>query len=98
MRGLEPATIPQATSMSSFMRQLGGVIGISGVGIGLEFRLAAHGADMRAAGAVDPAKLAAFDEIFVALALVMLAATAAAWFLKPGPHVHPGPDPGPAPR
>jgi MFS transporter, DHA2 family, multidrug resistance protein len=91
VRGLDPAAIPQATSMSSFMRQLGGVIGISAVGIGLEIRAAAHGVDMRSVGPINPAKLAAFDEIFVALALVMAAATFAAWFLKPAPHVHAGP-------
>jgi EmrB/QacA subfamily drug resistance transporter len=88
VRGLEPSEISQATSMSSFMRQLGGVIGISLVGIALETRLKAHGADLVSSSSVDPNRLAAFDEIFVFLAVVSFCATFAAWFMKPVRHVH----------
>jgi MFS transporter, DHA2 family, multidrug resistance protein len=88
VRGLEPSEISQATSMSSFMRQLGGVIGISLVGIALETRLKAHGADLVSSGAIDPNRLAAFDEIFVFLAVVSFCATFAAWFMKPVRHRH----------
>jgi hypothetical protein len=46
---------------------------------------------MHHSSAIDPSRLAAFDEVFVVLAVVMFAATFAAWFLKPGQHVHPSP-------
>jgi MFS transporter, DHA2 family, multidrug resistance protein len=88
VRGLDTSEIPQATSMSSFMRQLGGVIGISLVGIGLESRLTAHGSDLISSGSIDPNRLAAFDEIFVFLAIVCFCAAFAAWFMKPVRHRH----------
>jgi EmrB/QacA subfamily drug resistance transporter len=86
VRGLKPAEIPQATSMSSFMRQLGGVIGISLVGIALESRLRAHGVELASPGPVDSNRLAAFDEIFVFLAIVSFTAVFAAWLMKPPRH------------
>jgi EmrB/QacA subfamily drug resistance transporter len=88
VRGLEPTEIPQATSMSSLMRQLGGVIGISLVGIALESRLRAHGVDLVSSGGIDPNRLAAFDEIFVFLAVICFTAAIAAWFMKPVKHRH----------
>ena len=50
MRGLGAAEIPQAASMQNFLRQLGGAVGVSLVGILLEWRLAAHGATLLGTG------------------------------------------------
>lgn len=82
MRGLGPAEIPQAASMSNFLRQLGGAVGVSLVGILLEWRLAAHGVTLLGEGN-DAARVAAFDQSFLMLAAIMLPAMAAAWFLEP---------------
>ena len=82
MRGLGPAEIPQAASMSNFLRQLGGAVGVSLVGILLEWRLAAHGVTLLGEGG-DIARVRAFDEAFVLLAAITLPAMAAAWMLEP---------------
>ena len=43
MRGLAPALVPQGASAISLLRQLGGAVGVSVVGIFLEWRLRVHG-------------------------------------------------------
>ncbi len=82
MRGLGPVEIPQAASMSNFLRQLGGAVGVSVVGILLEWRLAAHGVTLLGAGG-DAARVHAFDETFLLLAAISLPAIVAAWFMEP---------------
>jgi hypothetical protein len=82
MRGLGPVEIPQAASMSNFLRQLGGAVGISLVGIILEWRLAAPGVTLRGAGG-GAARVAAFDESFLLLAAICVPAIVAAWFMEP---------------
>ena len=82
MRGLAPAEIPQAASMGNFLRQLGGAVGVSLVGILLEWRLAAHGVTLLGVGG-DAARVHAFDETFLLLAAIMLPAIVAAWFMEP---------------
>lgn len=82
MRGLGPVEIPQAASMSNFLRQLGGAVGVSLVGILLEWRLAAHGVTLLGEGG-DAARIRAFDESFLLLAAITLPAVAAAWFMEP---------------
>ncbi len=82
MRGLTSAEIPQAASVSNFLRQLGGAIGVSLVGILLEWRLAVHGVTLLGAGG-DAARVAAFDESFLLLAGICLPAIVAAWFMEP---------------
>ena len=82
MRGLAPAEIPQAASMGNFLRQLGGAVGVSLVGILLERRLAAHGVTLLGVGG-DAARIHAFDETFLLLAAIMLPAIVAAWFMEP---------------
>lgn len=72
VRGLAREEIPQAASVSSFLRQLGGAIGVGAVGIGLEWRLSAH------AGGAQ-----AYGECFLALALLSLLASVAGWFMRP---------------
>ncbi len=82
MRGLSPAEIPQAASVSNFLRQLGGAIGVSLIGILLEWRLAAHGVTLLGTGG-DAARVAAFDESFLLLAAICVPAIVAAWFMEP---------------
>ncbi|MEO8203819.1 MAG: DHA2 family efflux MFS transporter permease subunit [Betaproteobacteria bacterium] len=82
MRGLGSVQIPQAASMSNFLRQLGGAVGVSLVGILLEWRLAAHGVTLMGEGG-DAMRIRAFDETFLLLAAISLPAMAAAWLLEP---------------
>ena len=86
MRGLHHALIPQGSSVINFVRTLGGAAGVSLCGIVLEWRLAAHG-DSLAHAATSPARLAAFNEAFLMLAVLCLLAMVAAWQLRePTPH------------
>jgi hypothetical protein len=71
MRGLAPAEIAQGASAVSLLRQLGGAVGVSVVGIFLEWRLRAHGA---ASGAVLPA----FRDTFLLIAAIVAMAVLAA--------------------
>ena len=81
MRGLPPALIAQAASAVNFLRQLGGAVGVSLIGIFLEWRLRAHGVAADA-GAGSAGQVAAFHESFVLLAALTLAACAAAWQMR----------------
>ncbi len=66
--------------MSNFLRQRGGAIGVSLIGILLEWRLAAHAVTLLGDGG-GAARVAAFDETFLLLAAICLPAIAAAWFM-----------------
>jgi hypothetical protein len=68
--------------MGNFLRQLGGAVGVSLIGILLEWRLAAQGVTLLGAGG-DEARIRAFDETFLLLAAISLPAIAAAWFMEP---------------
>jgi EmrB/QacA subfamily drug resistance transporter len=92
MAGLEPRLISQASSAINFIRMLGGSIGVSLCGIVLEWRIAAHGDSLTQAGS-SPARLAAFDEVFLMLALLCVLAMAAAWRMQSTPRATP-PTPG----
>ena len=81
MRGVDKALISQGSSVINFMRMLGGATGISLCGILLEWRLTAHG-DSLALAATSAARLDAFDEVFLALAVVCSLAIVAAWQLR----------------
>ncbi len=96
MRGLGPAEIPQAASMGNFLRQLGGAVGVSLVGIIIEWRLAAHGVTLLGEGG-GAARLAAFDESFLLLAAICLPAIIAAWFMEPRLDEKRGPGPSSRP-
>jgi EmrB/QacA subfamily drug resistance transporter len=75
MRGLPDTLISQAASNINFMRQLGGAVGISLVGIVLEWRIQA-----------EPATpVHAFHETFVLVGLIMACAVIAALRMRP-PH------------
>jgi EmrB/QacA subfamily drug resistance transporter len=75
LRGLELGMIAQGSSTINFLRQLGGAIGVSLVGIVLEWRLAVHrtGAD---------ARTLAFNETFVFVAALCALAVLAAWRMR----------------
>lgn len=81
LRPLPKELMPQGVSAISFVRMLGGAIGVSLCGIVLEWRLAAHG-DALANAASSPARLAAFNETFLMLAALCLLAMVAAWQLR----------------
>ncbi|MEJ8814958.1 DHA2 family efflux MFS transporter permease subunit [Variovorax ureilyticus] len=81
MRPLPKPMIPQGASSINFLRMLGGAAGVSLCAVILEWRLAAHG-DSLAAAASSPARLAAFDEVFVLLAALCALAICAAWQLR----------------
>lgn len=80
MRGLERHHIPQGSSVINFLRMLGGAAGVSLCGIVLEWRLAAH--DAQLGGGDQAARLAAFDETFLMLAVLCALAVIAAWKLR----------------
>ena len=81
MRGLDKPLIPQGSSVINFVRMLGGAVGVSLCGIVLEWRLAAHG-DALSNPQSSPARLAAFNEVFVLLAALCALALIAAWQLR----------------
>lgn len=81
MRPLDRSLIPQGASAISFLRQLGGAAGVSLCAVVLEWRLAAHG-DSLSTMASSPARLAAFNEVFLMLAGLCLLALCAAWQLR----------------
>jgi hypothetical protein len=81
MRGLGPAEVPQAASMANFLRQLGGAVGVSLVGILLEWRLAAHGVTLLGTGG-GAARVSAFAEAFLLLAGITAPAMIAGWFME----------------
>jgi predicted MFS family arabinose efflux permease len=80
MRGLPDALISQGASTINFMRQLGGAVGISLVGIVLEWRLQAQPAD----------PLRAFHETFVLVGSITACAVLAALRMGPGAPPAPG--------
>ncbi|MEP6965895.1 MAG: MFS transporter [Polaromonas sp.] len=81
LRPLHKDLMAQGVSAISFVRMLGGAIGVSLCGIVLEWRLAAHG-DSLGNAASSPARLAAFNESFLMLAALCLLAMAAASQLR----------------
>ncbi|MFC5520067.1 MFS transporter [Polaromonas jejuensis] len=81
LRPLPKDLMPQGVSAISFVRMLGGAIGVSLCGIVLEWRLAAHG-DSFANASSSPARLAAFNEAFLMLAALCALAMVAAWQLR----------------
>jgi EmrB/QacA subfamily drug resistance transporter len=87
MRGVEKGLISQGSSVINFVRTLGGAAGVSLCGIALEWRIAAHG-DSLTKAATSAARLDAFDDVFIMLAITCSIAIVAAWQLR----VRPAPD------
>ncbi|OGA99700.1 MAG: MFS transporter, partial [Burkholderiales bacterium RIFCSPHIGHO2_12_FULL_61_11] len=91
LRPLHKDLMAQGVSAISFVRTLGGAIGVSLCGIVLEWRLAVHG-DSLASATSSPARLAAFNESFLMLAaLCVLAMVAASQLREPAPAKPPQP-------
>ncbi|KRB93985.1 DHA2 family efflux MFS transporter permease subunit [Noviherbaspirillum sp. Root189] len=82
MRGVDYNMIAQGASTINFVRQLGGAIGVSLVGIVLEWRLGAH-QGVAPAQQSDPVQ--AFSETFVLVAVLCAMAILAAWRMRPIP-------------
>jgi len=76
MRGVDTGLIAQGSSTINFLRQLGGAIGVSMVGIVLEWRMTAHPAGAGSHG------LRAFDETFLLIAVISILAVLAAWRMR----------------
>ncbi len=91
LRPLHKDLMAQGVSAISFVRMLGGAIGVSLCGIVLEWRLTAHG-DSLANASSSPARLAAFNDSFLMLAaLCVLALVAASQLREPAPARQPRP-------
>lgn len=80
MHGVDFGMIAQGASIINFLRQLGGAIGVSLVGIVLEWRLAVH---TGGAAASQDAHLQAFNETFLLVALFCVVAVPAALRMHP---------------
>jgi len=81
LRPLPKDLMPQGVSAISFIRMLGGAIGVSLCGIVLEWRLTAHG-DSLANATSSLARLTAFNESFLMLATLCVVAMMAASQLR----------------
>ncbi|HXD06077.1 MAG TPA: DHA2 family efflux MFS transporter permease subunit [Burkholderiaceae bacterium] len=78
MRGLDVSLVPQASSTINFTRQLGGAIGVSVVGIFLEWRHQVRGAQEALAAFADTFWLIAIVSALALLAALRMRARAAA--------------------
>jgi EmrB/QacA subfamily drug resistance transporter len=86
MRGLDVSLISQGASTINFLRQLGGAIGVSLVGIVLEWRLAVHRTGLGAEQAGNTAdRIQAFNETFLFVAIICAIAVLAAWRMRAKP-------------
>jgi DHA2 family multidrug resistance protein len=85
MRGVDFSLIAQGASAINFLRQLGGAIGVSLVGIVLEWRLAAHHAVLSDQSRGASERLHAFNETFLFVAVICASAVLAAWRMQPAP-------------
>jgi EmrB/QacA subfamily drug resistance transporter len=84
MRGVDFSLIAQGASCINFLRQLGGAIGVSLAGVGLQWRLVHYGAVLGGSGG-EAARIRAFDETFLAVGVVIGTAIIAAWRIRPRP-------------
>jgi DHA2 family multidrug resistance protein len=81
LRGLDEELVIQGASAINFLRQLGGAIGVSLIGIVLEWRLAVRGAPLHRDG--QGAGIAAFNETLMLVAALCAIAVLAAWRMRP---------------
>jgi MFS family permease len=79
MRGLDIGLVAQGASAINFVRQLGGAIGVSLVGVVLEWRIALHQA--RSAAGTDNHRNA-FNETFFLVAVLCAIAVLAACYMR----------------
>ncbi|GAA4032766.1 MDR family MFS transporter [Actimicrobium antarcticum] len=85
MRGVEHGLIAQGASTLNFLRQLGGAIGVSMVGIVLEWRLASHRGGAAVPGSDSSGRILAFDETFLFVTVLCAVAIVAAWRMRAAP-------------
>jgi EmrB/QacA subfamily drug resistance transporter len=85
MRGVDTDLIAQGASTINFLRQLGGAIGVSMVGIVLEWRLASHNAVLAGQNGNALERVRAFDETFLFVAVICATAILAAWRMRERP-------------
>ncbi|WER47271.1 DHA2 family efflux MFS transporter permease subunit [Cupriavidus sp. WKF15] len=87
MRGVDFSLIAQGSSCINFLRQLGGAIGVSLAGVGLQWRLNQHGVALGQGGdaLAQAARIGAFDETFLAVGVVIATAIVASWRIRPKP-------------
>ena len=86
MRGVDIGLIPQGASAINFLRQLGGAIGVSLVGIILEWRLTVYQSGLEASGSGNmTGTIRAFNETFLFVAVVCASAIFAAWRMRAKP-------------
>ncbi|MFT4192202.1 MAG: MFS transporter [Comamonas sp.] len=81
MRALDKTQIAQGASLINFVRMLGGAIGVSLCGVALEWRASARGQSL-VTPELTVERLRAFDDVFLALAVLCLLAVAAAWRMR----------------
>lgn len=86
MKGVPHGLIPQGSSIINFIRMVGGATGVSLCAIVLEWRLAAHKAQL--GDVASPVALHAFNETFGFLACLTALALLAAWHLGRPEHPH----------
>lgn len=83
MRGVDAGLIPQGASAINFLRQLGGAIGVSLVGILLEWRLTVYHSGLDPSGGENMAgTLRAFNETFLFVSVVCASAILASWRMR----------------
>ena len=78
MRGLEKDLISQGSSVINFVRMLGGAVGVSLCGIVLEWRLGVYGVSLSGGSTHPETRLAAYNEVFLMLAILCTLAMLAA--------------------
>jgi DHA2 family multidrug resistance protein len=81
-RGLSREEIPDAMSVNGFARQLGGAIGVSIVGVVLEWRLSANGAGLIDLSVDAVQRTRAFDQTFLIVAALSAPVVIAGWFMR----------------
>jgi EmrB/QacA subfamily drug resistance transporter len=89
MRGVEFSLIAQGASVINFLRQLGGAIGVSLVGIMLEWRLAVHRPVPGATSMAVDGRVAAFSDTFLFVAALCAIAVFAACRMRAASSVDP---------
>lgn len=88
LRAVAPEHLSSGASAINFVRQLGGTVGISLVGVILEWRLAARGLDPADLATPSATALGAFQETFIALAALTVIAMVPAWRMQDRPAVN----------
>ncbi|MEO7031450.1 MAG: MFS transporter, partial [Herbaspirillum sp.] len=93
--GVDFGLISQGASALSFLRMMGGAIGVSLVGIVLEWRLAVHHVVLTDSAVHNVDRVRAFNETFWFVSILCALAMIAAWRMRAKPSATtsvPGPE------